>query len=213
MKFHFIPIITLLAIQAPSAAASSFYFEFAGGIAQYRQSEGIGGSQVDSTSNIGAAVNSTLLFSFDIEKSAVQFQIGVQDRFSLVSSRNMNLGLHVPYAVLRLQITKIFVGVGYAPMVWKRVSDTTGIDNFNRLTDGKSIMGEAGLLWSVTPKFSLGAAAGMQMVSASGVNGPRPAFDLTALMRFYFGFMGDGKSSRGSNEFMGWRYPFGQEMR
>jgi hypothetical protein len=38
------------------------------------------------------------------------------------------------------------------------------------------------------------------------------ATDFTVQMRFYFWHAGKRSSGQGSNEFKGWRYPFGSEM-
>ncbi len=73
-----------------------------------------------------------------------------------------------------------------------------------------SYYGEAGLLWPITRDFSLGTSASGQFVSSGGTLSPKPILELGVLMRFYFGHSGASSSaSTGSNEWQGWRYPFG----
>lgn len=72
------------------------------------------------------------------------------------------------------------------------------------------MMGEMGFLLPVTPRFSFALSGTYETVSSGGVKSPNPIVSGNFLMRFYFGF-GDA-NSRKSNEFRGWRYPFGKEL-
>ena len=64
-------------------------------------------------------------------------------------------------------------------------------------------------------RASLGLAATAEFVSSGGSLSPAPVAGLGATMRIYFGFMGPtaAESARSSNEFKGWRYPFGRPLK
>ncbi|MFY0022180.1 hypothetical protein ABTQ05_19840, partial [Acinetobacter baumannii] len=91
-----------------------------------------------------------------------------------------------------------------------------GFDGFSRSPSDLSYFVELGMLFPLTPKFSFGAAASLAYVKSAFGLGPAPIIDLTASMHFHFGSAGGSNSGSGeeghSNEFQGWRYPFG-EMR
>jgi hypothetical protein len=109
----------------------------------------------------------------------------------------------------------MYVGIGVSPIIWRRVMDNAALSNFSRASTTYAALLESGLLWALTPEFSLGTSVGTQWVYSNGTLGPKPALDAMGLMRFYFGFTdGSGSGgSRSSNEFKGWRYPFGRELR
>ena len=108
-------------------------------------------------------------------------------------------------------MTRLYFTVGYTPFVWQSGasgSGTGGTLGYGRAVGSTSIIGEAGLLLPVTPEFSMGVAANAQYVSSPDGKGPAPAISALVLMRFHFGYS-SGSGGQRSNEFAGWRYPFG----
>jgi hypothetical protein len=56
----------------------------------------------------------------------------------------------------------------------------------------------------------LGAGANLQFIRNEDGNGPTPVMSAAVLMRFHFGYYGrGGGGEEHSNEYEGFRYPFG----
>jgi hypothetical protein len=193
-----------------SAHASSFYFDLGGGISQYRNADVFAGATVPSISDFGVSANAGLFFC--LGDGALEFHLGIQDRFSNIIQGANSFGIHSPMAMVRIQIARIFLSAGYTNMVFRRLGTSFGFDNFQSLTGATSYAAEVGFLFPLTPKFSIGLLTGGQYVSSPSGLSPAPTIDIGAVMRFHFGFFGSSeKSTRGnSNEYEGWRYPFGR---
>jgi hypothetical protein len=192
------------------AQASSFYFDLGGGISQYRNANTFAGASVPSPTDMGLSANAALFFS--LGEGALEFHLGIQERFSNITQGANSFGVHSPMAMARIQLARIFLSFGYTTFVWQRLGTGFGIDGFNPLSGATSYAVEVGFLFPLTPKFSIGLLTGAQYVSVGGNLSPAPAMDIGAVMRFHFGFFGTSeKSTRGSsNEYEGWRYPFGR---
>lgn len=180
--------------------AGAFYYEAAGGL---------GKSAVESASGLGLSVNNALLVSFGGTRRAFTLQLGVQHRLSSASDAAYSYGFQTVYPVIRLQMSRVYLSLGYTPFVWKRVSTESGFDNFSRARSTTATLGELGILWPVTRKFSFITAGGAQMIRGDGPQSSKPSWDATVGMRIYFGFFGPAVGERSSGEFHGWRYPFG----
>ena len=209
-------VLLLPLLSAPAAQASSFYYEIEGGVAQMRKSDPFFPG-APSTSETGLGLNFLVAHSFSGGEIPLEPQLGLQYRLATASANGgaANYAVHAPFVTARLQMSMIFASLGIAPVIWQRDSSSPGFDNFSRAPGAYSYVGEAGFLWAVTPLFSLGASASGQFVSTAGIVAPSPILSATAILRFYFGFSksGGSASSRSSNEFKGWRYPFGNELR
>ena len=200
----------------PVWAASSFYYELQGGVTQIRGAAPFFGTGIPATADMGAAFNLSLAYSTSGGQIPFEVQIGLNHRLSTGSNgTESSYSLMASYPMVRIQMSQIFVTVGATPLIWRRVEPSAGIENFSMPSSAWSYLGEAGFLWSVTPQFSLGTAAAAQFVKAGEEMSPQPVAEVTAVLRFYFGFSGGGSGARSnsSNEFKGWRYPFGNELR
>ncbi len=186
------------------------YYEAELGVAQYRRGDAFFDTSTGGVTNFGPAFDLGLYFvlsTVGIEGGPpIEISAGLENRASLSSDANGDsLGFVAPYPEIRIQLSKAFGGIGVTPI---ELSQQQGAYHFKHAL---AYMGEVGLLWAVTPKFSLGAVGSAQVVSSAGTLSPAPILEAVALLRFYFGTAGNGGGSEnGSVEFHGWRYPFGQ---
>ncbi len=204
---------SLANLMTTSARAAAFYVESGGGVTQFWSGESFfSNSEIGSTSNLGGNANLGVYYGFADGKAPIDLQVGLHFRLATTSSDLTSFSTHATYANVRLQITRLFITAGITPFVWKRSATTAGIDDFLRQGDTLSFFGEAGLLWPITRDFSLGASLAGQWIQSDAGLSPRPILDAVFIMRFYFGHSGGGAGSGGgstSNEWNGWRYPFG----
>ncbi|MGK5088974.1 hypothetical protein WDW86_15560 [Bdellovibrionota bacterium FG-2] len=136
-------------------------------------------------------------------------QVGLVGRFVSASGPDSPYTLFAPYPTFRVQFTRMYVGVGFSPFVFSG----TSLLSLSSSSGGLGFMGEGGILWPITPKFSLGFCAGAQFISFSGGMSPAPAIDAGVLMRFYLSASKDhGRHSNANENFHGWRYPMGNPL-
>jgi hypothetical protein len=182
----------------------------AGGISRFQQTSPFFGNTAASSTGFGYALNNGVFVNWGSDKRAFAFQLGLQHRLSSASDATASYAVQAAYPVMRFQFSRIYLGTGFTPFVWKRSNALGGVDNFTSAKSTSALLAEAGILLPVTPKFSLGTQASAQFMSSGGAKSPNPILDATVSMRFYFGFFGGGGGgSQSSGEFRGWRYPFG----
>lgn len=190
-------------------AGPLFYVDAGGGYVQMRNSASFfnqSGSGTGSGYGLGLGFFSTLT----TRDPVMNFQLGIQDRYETTSNAGATDGLNLPYAAVRLQLSRIFFTFGYCPYVWQSIGGASAQSaTLSHVSAAYSLLGEAGFLLPVTPRFSFYLSGAYESVSAGGVKSPNPILSGAAGMRFYFGF---GAGDSGSNEFHGWRYPFGREL-
>ncbi len=200
-------------VTAQSSIAGAFYTDVQGGISQFRSPEAFFGIEDGAgVSDLGLAFNIGLFKSFS-NSPKMDFQLGLQYRFDSVTQGAYNMATHAPYLLARIQVMALYVSGGISPLMYKRFSGAPGlIDGLTPATGALGLMGEAGLLWSVTPRFSLGAAAAAQWVTVNGSASPAPIINILGSMRFYYGFSNESGSGgrRTPLEYEGWRYIGGQ---
>lgn len=193
--------------------AQSLYYEVEGGVSQVREASPFFGGGEAKTLAFGAAIDFGLFTGFTPKnkKNIFELQVGIQGHYVTATASGGAVSMLTPYPVVRLQAARLFLTAGASPLVYKT---TPASSSFTPSTGSIAVLGELGLLWPITPEFSLGLVAGGEAVSTGGTLSPKPAAELTILMRFYFklfGIGGDGNGSgRSSIEWNGWRYPFGE---
>ncbi len=213
----FLPLLLLAAaLPLRGAQAGGFYWEAGGGIAQLRGSDAFLPLATPAAGSLNIALNLGIFRTFPISDLASEFHLGVDLRYdSGTGSGGANdFTVMTPYLVARLQLSIFYVEGGYGPFVWRRIEPSAGFGELDHVPSAFAYLAEAGVLWPITPKFSLGAALDLQWINQSGMNSPSPIIEAVGLMRFYFGFS-SSQSSQGrqnSSEWKGWRYPFGHEM-
>ncbi len=174
---------------------------------------------------ISSNYNLGLLASFLDGKSPIDVHAGIVGKMTNGVIGNTIYTTLTPWAELRLQISRVYIGVGIAPFVYKRTSPDFGFDN---LVPGGTagqigFIAEAGFLIPVTPNFTVTIEAASQYIANGFGFSPQPGLDLSANFRFYLWYPGTGggdsasgtmnssgstKSKGPSNEYKGWRYPF-----
>ena len=210
-RFMGLSIIAFELFSLPTQA-SSLIFEFGGGLSQIDNGSPFLSPNAPASANLGPSGNTAFLFSFGNGSSAVDLQFGVQTLLSTGTYTNEYYTLVTPYPVLRLQLSKLYIGAGLSPLVFRRTQTSPGFDGLGTAT-ALATLGEAGFLFGITPKFSIALQADAQFISASSAG---PIIDLGVVLRIYFAAStkgGAGGSAYSSNEWKGWRYPFGTEMR
>jgi hypothetical protein len=197
-----------------SALAGSFYFDLGGGVSKMQSIGSFYGPQTDSSTSLGYNVNSALFINFS-NGGPIELQLGlVQELVSGTGSTTGNsYSLLTLYPALRIQITRLYFTGGYTPFIWQNnaaAGTTASATSFGRAAGATGILGEAGILWPITPEFSLGAAGNLQFIKSDAGSGPNPAMAAAVLMRFHFGYYDKGSGDgTNSNEWKGFRYPFG----
>jgi hypothetical protein len=174
-----------------------WYYELGGGVTRLS----------DPTSS-GFALDNSLFGGLGKEGAPTELQLGLEDRYSSASGSNgLNYTYQALYPAARLQLNVLYLGAGVTPLLWRRASASSGLSGFTFASGSLGYFGEAGLLWSLTPTFTVGLNAALQSSSGSTQASPKSAIDGTISFRFYFNvFSKDGHSS---GEYEGWRYPFG----
>jgi hypothetical protein len=199
----------------PAFAGPAFFVDAGGG---YVQMQNTGQFYNNSTlgPNSGYGLNIGLWTTFTNGNPPLEFQFGVQDRYETVQASGLSYGLNLVYPVVRLQMSRIYFAFGYTPFVMSSEGGSSAENQtLNNTTGSTAMFGETGVLFPVTPKFSFGTSLSYERVTSGGVASPSPIYTGNFFMRFYFGFGEGGStggSSRTSNEFHGWRYPFGREI-
>lgn len=213
MKFQRIRALVILTTSlfaVPAFAGAAFYVDAGGAYVQMKDaSQFYHGSQ---NSGTGYGLNLGLWTTFTNGDAPLEVQFGVDDRYEAVSSSGQSYGLNIPYPVLRLQASRIYLSFGYSPYVMSSIGgNSASSQTLQHVPGARAMMGEIGTLLPVTPRFSFGLAGTYETVSDGGIKSPNPIISGNFFMRFYFGF-GDGSTTRKSNEFRGWRYPFGRDL-
>jgi len=203
-----------------NAHAVAFYFDLGAGASLHRD----GGTffaapTLPAYSGISLAGNTGFHFLFSDGDSPLEVQLGVEGKLASGSDlAGVQYETIAPYAVLRLQMSRIFLGFGMTPFVWTRANIPWGFDGLQMTTGSLAYLGELGFLFAGTPKFTASLVASAQVISTGAALSPLPTADLSFVIRLYFDPFGKGSgagpggsssSKRTPNEFKGWRYPFG----
>jgi hypothetical protein len=196
-------VAAFLMARPPEARAGSLYYEFGMGAGTITNN-GYFGSGYSGTSSLGAAANASMFYSFQ-GSAPLSLQLGLMDRFISVSAGSTTTMFNALYPALRIQLAVLYFGGGATLLNFADKGD----GNFRLDSSALSLYAEGGVLWAVTPLFSLGGFGAIQMPSSAGATAS--SIELGAILRFYFWAGGGGGKSSG--EYHGWRYPFGREIR
>ena len=193
---------------AHSAHSYPFYIETQTGISQIRSSDQVYGTNTSAASSMGVGIQFGFFYSpFEI-RHGLDIQLGLETDYLSGTVDDLNLGLLMPAALLRLQFQSFYTSVGAAPFIMTSAAESPSIDTFGYASNGAVYLAEVGYLYSATPKFSMGGAANLAWFSVTGKFIPSPSSHIAFVMRFYFGTPRGG--STGSNgaplEWDGWRY-------
>ncbi len=190
------------------AQAGVFYFEFGAGPSRFTTNQGYFGSGFSTGSEFGVGINNGLFYSFGSGSKPIELHFGVADRLVEIRESGASYAFFGVYPTVRLQLSRVWFGAGYSPLTLVRMQETGGLDNFKEPTNGNALCFDAGVLFPITPFFSVGGSGAVQTFTGGGATAG--AFDIGFFLRFYMGFITGEK--RNSGEFKGWRYPFGREL-
>jgi hypothetical protein len=194
-------------VSSRNAHAYPFYIEVQGGATQYRGTDTLFSSGTTDASSFGMGFNFSFFYSPWEPHGGLDFQLGLQDQWVFASQGANYYGTQAPYGVLRLQFLSAYASVGLTPFVWRRSMNSPGIDMFSQVPNTLAYIGELGVLYSATPKFSLGGSFAMQWFSVGGVLSTQPAATFNVVLRFYFSLFGHDPDGSGKPlEYEGWRY-------
>ncbi len=197
-------IIAAFFVAAHPARATMIYDEVSGGAGIIMKGDPYFVGAPTKTSMGGGGTFS--IFHTLSNGSLLEGQIGLVGRFISASGPDSQYTMFSPYPTFRIQFGRIYVGAGFTPFIFS----SNSVTSLSSATGGLGFMGESGILWPITPKFSLGLCGGAQFVSYSGGMSPAPAIDAGLLMRFYLSASSDhGRARQMNQDFHGWRYPLG----
>jgi hypothetical protein len=164
------------------------------------------GSPINSDSGFAASLPVMISFPVRMYK-AIDLQLGIMPKYLAAYTITDNHTLLSIYPALRIQLSKVFIGAGATTVNFQKSSQS----GFGMLSSTLGYYGEFGVLAPITPDFSMGFTGTLSFInSSSGSRMYGPMAEGAFLMRFYLGVLGANRNDVESNEFKGWRYPFGR---
>jgi hypothetical protein len=211
----FISLVSLLIVALPAHAIGIYtpYLETGFGYSLIKGGQSFFSPASSSAGGSGFGMNAMLGFPLLHQSVSLQPQIGFKAKLSSASASDGSLGILTATPMLRLETPRFYVGLGLSPLVWKRVQPAFGFDGLEKVPNALGYMSELGLLWRVAPFFHVALEGGAYMVSGASGLSPRPAFDASFQMRFFFWEEPSSTAgAKGRRRYDGWRYPFGLEL-
>lgn len=211
-----LPIATGVAALAsvPNARAERFHWEFGGGLGRFgsvaSQFPGMGAATT--AAGFGLAWHVGALFNLSSSRAPLRAYLGVQHRYLSASNAGGKATLQSTYPVFRMQARHFFVSVGATPFNFGEPAG--GLLSLRRVSGLLSLMGEAGLLYPITPEAAFGLAGAARYAYQGGAFQGGPAIEGSMLFRFSVGQgrrgpASDSGGAADARKFKGWRYPFG----
>lgn len=192
-----LPLFLALFLSRESSA-NIFYFEFGGGLAQGKSVKTIHPSSLEEKWS-GSSVPVTMGYQLQASQSGVLFSLAAQGRYAMGSNDSGSYTLLTTSPILRMEIWKIVLGVGYSPWVWRNVS-------FSKI-QASSMIYEAQILFPITPEIDFGLQGAQQKITPTGGGSALTTLEYGAFFRLNFGM--DEKQASQRRKYKGWRYPFG----
>lgn len=206
-RYFWIVFSALVLLPLPALAGPAFYVDAGGSYVQMKGANTFFNS--NSLGQTAYGMDLGIWTTFTHRETAMDFQFGIYDRQQSILNSGTSSSLNLILPAVRLQASRVFLTFAYSPYVFgPSNSSPTGL---GRALQSTALLGEMGMLFPITPKFSFGASGSYETIKRNGISGPDPALAGNFFMRFNFGF-GSEEASRPSSEFKGWRYPFGREL-
>jgi hypothetical protein len=162
------------------------------------------------TANVGSS-NEGFIGSLSVytpvtnENRFFHFELGLQGRVTVATDTNTSKSLDMlsPNLAVRLQVSRLYVGAGYAPIVF---GSTDGIGHLRHITSAASDFIEGGIIWNLIPELQITANVGYEfgLPENSHVSPTISEYGL----RFRFPINPHEGAAKGSS-YDGFRYPFG----
>ena len=205
-------LLTALSLTLPAStawASGGFYIETGAGTGMFFVGSAYFNNGATDNSSLGGSLNVILAKSFSPDDATFQFHFGIRNQFDVTTSNDALLMTHTILPVIRFEFWRFYFGGGGTPFVFANADG--GAFQIQERSIG--LLGEAGVMWKVTPDFYFNIGATAHSIYRDGLL--RPIIGAgTIQLRFYFSH-GDPASSGGSSgkKYDGWRYPFGIEIR
>jgi hypothetical protein len=197
-------------VTSRNAQAYPLYFDVQGGVGEYLNTTSLlFNSSTSGATSYGIGSSFGLFYTPIEPRDGLDIQIGIQGHYLGTNQDSRYYSTLAPYPAFRLQFWMVYATIGISPFVWRRSEGGQGFENFGLARNTLAYLGETGLLYAATPKFSMGVALNLQFFSSQGVLDSQPAVSGHFVMRFYFSFLGlgqDGPAAANPLEYSGWRY-------
>jgi hypothetical protein len=198
---------SLLALAISPNAHASAYIEAGTGLGSFVNGESFFGQ---STASKGNGFLGSLSFYVPVtsEKRFAHLQLGLQNRV-LQASDSAGNPLYFGSSEIgaRLEISRLFVGAGYAPLTYVN-KPGSGITSLYPNHGSTAYFFEVGAIWRVIPELQICAAYSLEKGLQSGGSSPSPISEYGLRFRFPLDPT-DHKSGSKGVDFDGFRYPFG----
>jgi hypothetical protein len=196
-----------------SCLAGNLYSETGFGAGRMQKPSGLFGSSVGQTTKLGLGANGILAWNMLDENSFFTMHAGVKGRLISAPSPAATLNMLTAGGVLRFEVSRFYLGIGYSPLVWKSSGASGSLTNLSRKNsiNASAYHGEFGILWRIIPDFSLAIEASAGRVSNAGSSGPNPDLIIAFQMRFVV--LEGSKATKSARKYDGWRYPFGVPLK
>jgi hypothetical protein len=149
-------LTTALFLFANSAwAGASFYADAGASGVEIHTPAPFWGFGVPSAS-LGYGLNYGIWTTFSTNEPVINLQFGIQDRYESATGNGASYGYMAAYPELRLQISRLYFTAGYTPFVMKSLDYNGTSTGLSRVSDATAYLGEAGILFPITPKVSFG---------------------------------------------------------
>ncbi len=206
-----IGLLLALVMGAPlPCQAARFYVDWQNGLSQFRSVDQLMGQGEGAASGLGFSAGLGIFMSPLSSVRRFDLQIGLSLDALTGSQGTLGLGLATPFFVARLQYSFFYLSGGVSPFVYSRAVEggsPFGFDGFIRNPGNVAVLAEAGILYGMTPKYSLGLSLTPRVFYKEGAWLLNPSSSIRLVMRFYWGLPNRGGSSSDSSfEYDGWRY-------
>jgi hypothetical protein len=203
----FLSLLLSSSLAFASAAKASSYIEAGTSLGSYKSAQQFSG-QSAAGSGSGFLGSLSIYFPITSERQFFHFDLGLQNRFLSTSDSNGSpLALGSSEIGMRLQISRIYVGGGYAPLTYVSKAGS-GLTSLHLNGGTSAYFFEGGAIWRVIPELQIAATYTMEFgLPSGGGTSPSPISEYG--LRFRFPLNPTENSHGGGVDFDGFRYPFG----
>jgi hypothetical protein len=178
-------------------AQASPYFEVGTSVGTLKNGDAFFNKSGSSSSGLGFIGSFNFYVPITSLKRMIHLDLGIQNRFTIASNANGDsFQMVTPNLALRIEIWRLYVGGGYAPVA---IGGNPGASAY---------FGEGGLIWKVIPEFQIAATAALEFgTPKAGGTSPNPIMEYG--LRFRFPINPKEVAGGSGVDFDGFRYPFG----
>ena len=201
----FLPLTLVILLSAQKARAVA-YFEAGTSLGVVSNGLGYFGQSTAQSTSKGFLGSLSFYVPVTSERKFFHFELGVQNRFLTAGTAAFPLAMATQELGLRLQLSRFYVGGGYAPLAYVSKAGS-GISSLHLNPGASAYFAETGAIWRVIPEFQIVAIYAIER-GLPKTGGLSPTLNEVGL-RFRFP-INPTENARGSGvDFDGFRYPFG----